>query len=723
MSGATQSTEGRGGPGRRQQGLLHMDMNIRMRHAAHHAAAGARSRARAEERLRAAAEARRQRLAEQRAKRIEMVAVRRLLRGQQRKPRSARRRRRGAISRRRRRTERSIQQELRAARAQPTAEEHTLGKPEGAVSTAGEDFIGDDVLFADNAAGRDKRVRGMTWNARQGFDGAQRDAFLAYVAAQKDSRGKRPGYDFCAVQEPGRSWSRPGMAWMWESEIVAQADEESQWRRSGPAGRRRWKKKRHRLDPGQVQVVSRNARWRASNTDKVVLMWKKDWADRQMGGILKSEDGRTVAARFSTSNGAIGVVAHYGVPAPKRVELDEDSSERNAANSVAQLLAVVDKLRSNCTMVMLLGDLNTQRASDRLDRRPGLSQDAAEVLWRRTVAGGDFVSSADALGHNEVWTRRGRSGKGAVVRTRPDWCLISADWARWRISRCGAHRDNHALLNSDHFPLGVEMASIGRAVARRRAGAATTGQPYDVSGATPAQMEEWRAGLRLLQWEAPTEDNWQGSGRAFYDDFVRQTTTLARRIFGRPKSRGGNRRPFWDKVAGVALREMAVLRRLRGDLRRLMGRRDSEAKAARAWVLRRARRHSNFPPQVSTADDGELLSRLDAGIADRRKGLRLRSRRKRMAGARRIAELWSAGKLGRVVRLALRRKSNGRDPHAAIVMGSDGQPVVTAEPRVLKQAAKSVAEQWFTSIKNPGRYRIGWRQGVEQARQDEVVAG
>ena len=69
-----------------------------------------------------------------------------------------------------------------------------------------------------------------------------------------------------------------------------------------------------------MQVVSRNARWRASNTNKVVLMWTKDWADRQMGGILKSNDGRTVAAKFSTSNGAIGVIAHYGVPAPRRVD-------------------------------------------------------------------------------------------------------------------------------------------------------------------------------------------------------------------------------------------------------------------------------------------------------------------------------------------------------------------------------------------------------------------
>ena len=598
------SAAGDRGPGRRQQALLQRDMNIRMRHAGHHVAAGKKSKARAEEQRRAAAEERRQRMVDQRARRVERVAVRRLLRGQQRTPRKERRRRRGAISRRRRRTERAVQRELRAARDQPTAAEHTLGKPAGAVSTAGVDFIGDDVLFAGNADGQDRRIRGLTWNSRQRFDGAQRDAFLTYVAAQKDSRGERPGYDFCAVQEPGRSWSKPGMAWMWESEIVAQADEEAEWRRSGPAGRRRWKKKRHRLDPGQVQVVSRNARWRASNTDKVVLMWTKDWADRQMGGILKSNDGRTVAAKFSTSNGAIGVIAHYGVPAPKRVERDEDSAERNAANSVGQLLAVVDTLRSSCTMVMLLGDLNTQRVSDRLDKRSGLSQDAAEVLWRRTVTGGDFVASADALGHKEVWTRRGRSGNGAVIRTRPDWCLISADWARWRIARCGVHRDNHALMNSDHFPVGVEMASIGRAVAGERAGGATTGQPYDVSGATPAQMEAWSVGLRLLQWETPTDGNWQGSGRAFYDDFVGQTTALARRVFGRPKSRGGNRRPFWDKVAGVALREMAVLRRLRGDLRRLMGRRDAAAKAARAWVLRRARRYRNFPPQMSTADDG-----------------------------------------------------------------------------------------------------------------------
>ena len=93
-----------------------------------------------------------------------------------------------------------------------------------------------------------------------------------------------------------------------------------------------------------------------------------------------------------------------------------------------------------------------------------------------------------------------------------------------------------------------------------------------------------------------------------------------------------------------------------------------------------------------------------------------------MAGARRIAELWGAGKLGRVIRLALRRKSNGRDPHAAIVMGSDGKPVVTAEPRVLKQATKRVADKWFTSIRNIGRCRIWWRQGVGQARQSDVLA-
>ena len=147
-----------------------------------------------------------------------------------------------------------------AAAAQPTAEEYTLGKPNGPASTAGGDFIGGDVLFAGGSAGRDKRIRGLTWNARQGFDGAQRDAFLTYVAAKDDPRGERPGYDFCAVQEPGRSWRKPGMAWMWESKIVAQADADAEWRQRGPADRRRWKKRRRRLDQVQVQVVSRNAR-------------------------------------------------------------------------------------------------------------------------------------------------------------------------------------------------------------------------------------------------------------------------------------------------------------------------------------------------------------------------------------------------------------------------------------------------------------------------------
>ena len=124
---------------------------------------------------------------------------------------------------------------MEAAAAQPAATPHTVPRAREPASTAAADFVGDDVLFAGGAPGTGGRVRGLTWNARQAFDGATRDAFLTYVAAQDDARGERPGYDFCAVQEPGRAWREPGMKWMWESKIVAQADCDAEWRRCGSA--------------------------------------------------------------------------------------------------------------------------------------------------------------------------------------------------------------------------------------------------------------------------------------------------------------------------------------------------------------------------------------------------------------------------------------------------------------------------------------------------------
>ena len=94
--------------------------------------------------------------------------------------------------------------------------------------------------------------------------------------------------------------------------------------------------------------------------------------------------------------------------------------------------------------------------------------------------------------------------KGRVARTRPDWCLVAADWGRWRIARCGAHRDNHDLLNSDHLPLGVEVASVKQDIESVRRRRVCTGQPFDASKATEAQLAEWQTGLAAICVKPPT---------------------------------------------------------------------------------------------------------------------------------------------------------------------------------------------------------------------------
>ena len=93
-----------------------------------------------------------------------------------------------------------------------------------------------------------------------------------------------------------------------------------------------------------------------------------------------------------------------------------------------------------------------------------------------------------------------------------------------------------------------------------------------------------------------------------------------------------------------------------------------------------------------------------------------------MTARQSIDDLRAKGQMGKLVSRVLLRRSNGRDPFAALVMGKDGEPVVTGEPRILKQAAAAMASDWFTSIRNPARYVLVWDSSIT-CREAAAVLG
>ena len=133
--------------------------------------------------------------------------------------------------------------------------------------------------------------------------------------------------------------------------------------------------------------------WRLHHTEHVTLGWSQGWDDRRVGKLITSPDRRTVAAVFSTSQGNVAVVGHYGMASPRTAR----HGEGRAPACVAQLLRVMESVGS-CKMTLLLADLNIQKRSARIDTVGAPAPDAAEKLWERTVRGARLVDPVEVLG-------------------------------------------------------------------------------------------------------------------------------------------------------------------------------------------------------------------------------------------------------------------------------------------------------------------------------------
>ena len=110
----------------------------------------------------------------------------------------------------------------------------------------------------------------------------------------------------------------------------------------------------------------------------------------------------------------------------------------------------------------------------------------------------------------------------------------------------------------------------------------------------------------------------------------------------------------------------------------------------------------------------DLIAQLEEEIGKRKRLLSKRQRQQRIAGGRSIQGLWKKGRMGAAISRALHRKGGGRDPYAAVVADDSGEAVVTSHPEVVKAAASQVASDWFTSVRNPAKFRIRWAPQTTQ---------
>ena len=87
------------------------------------------------------------------------------------------------------------------------------------------------------------------------------------------------------------------------------------------------------------------------------------------------------------------MVAHYGVPAPKVMA---DAGPQSAGACVGHLLAALRR-HSGAALKLVLGDMNTQRRSSRIDVGGATSPDAAEQLLVKTQTEAGLVDPIEAV--------------------------------------------------------------------------------------------------------------------------------------------------------------------------------------------------------------------------------------------------------------------------------------------------------------------------------------
>ena len=652
----------------------------------------------------------------------------RRLRGQSANKRSAARRRRRTGRRHRREWDASAAAEAALAGSGAASARLTAGRADRmTASTAQSEFIGQDVLYVTPGHSKKNTVRAVTWNAGKAFRGAKFDFFLDYITAREDDAGTRPGFDFASVQELGPSWARGGQAWLWQTpgqKARARAVAEKPGMDTPTSARQRRQRSREVWAAEKEPEPGRNTGWRSCFTQHAMLAWRAEWESRRWGQPTVTPDGRTIGAQFSTATGRVGVISHYGLAAPAQLEEEESAAHgMNSANVQRGLLDMLADFKDNCKLVVVLGDLNVQRRQDRLDLDESGAPDVAHKLWLRLTKGGGLVCPLQEMGVRQVWTRsravRMRRGP-ALSRTRPDWALVAADWDRWKIRRSGVHVGNESFdAFSDHKPVLIEIKAVARdhGVDKRR-----RVHPKDffaVGKLTETQERCWRQSVMKLEYTTPTAENWRREGRSFYDDFFGKLTRLGSDLFGGKtglKPRSG--RPFWDKESGVAARQMGVMVKLRSNLRRLArqaGTPQRELADSEEYLRRKARRHRHLPEEVRLdGSRSDLIAQLEEEIGKRKRLLSKRQRQQRIAGGRSIQGLWKKGRMGAAISRALHRKGGGRDPYAAVVADGSGEAVVTSHPEVVKAAASQVAADWFTSIRNPARFRVRWAPQTAQ---------
>ena len=235
---------------------------------------------------------------------------------------------------------------------------------------SGTHFYGQNVLRVHIREANDQSlIRALTWNVRGSLTEDGLDYLLKHITpGGADWRSLPPGetqcggMDFVSLQELGPRYAGRQTRRIWQS-----APEED--------------------------GTSHRTSWCWWHTEYVALIWDEWWDDRRLGQPEISPDRRTISVSFSSPQGKILVVAHYGVPAPKVMT---DAGPQSAGACVGHLLAAVRR-HSGAALKLVLGDLNTQRRSSRIDVGGAASPDAAEQLLVQTQTEAGLVDPVEAV--------------------------------------------------------------------------------------------------------------------------------------------------------------------------------------------------------------------------------------------------------------------------------------------------------------------------------------
>ena len=211
-------------------------------------------------------------------------------------------------------------------------------------------FFGQNALHVTRREANDQSlIRALSWNVRTSLTEDGLDYLLKHITPGRvdwrrlsEDQTQLGGMDFVSLQELGPRYAGRQTRRIWQSSPE---------------------------DDGK----SRRTSWCWWHTEHVALIWDDWWDDRRLGQPEVSPDRRTISVAFSSPRGKILVVAHYGMPAPKVVA---DTGPQSAGACVGHLLAAVRK-HSGAALKLVLGDLNTQRRSSRIDSGGSGTPDAA----------------------------------------------------------------------------------------------------------------------------------------------------------------------------------------------------------------------------------------------------------------------------------------------------------------------------------------------------------